>query len=503
MLLSIQFPFADFRRFLHASTGCISQPGWPSPVIHIEDESKKNQPFVRGFGEVEKREDGGLSFWGEDIICNAQHAIKWERQDTYTAGNGHSPLQFEVAFRRFLSDGTTAGKCELGIATVGRPNLQLDLTQVAGISQWFLGHGVTVPVYGGESKAIRRQRTALRDISLPLKRHLLRATTRSRWMQQQPVQDWWIGSGLPMLFLQLQAPNESIDFDEFPNSQIQLPALGVTLSCQIISSNGLDIPLWILRTEAKFNRTWTRQLRLSLLRRHAAHESLRLVLGNLNSGRIKVKRDTIPTSLLQDYLEEANANLARTQINLQHMFQPSTPQDPDIAAIAMAASEQIWPGEMESLKALIRQMNLRKNIGIDLKRYTANQALTIGALTMNSITGSTIGNVIQGHDIHDVQQTVGAPATPIDLDALKKQLEALTKELSEALAKLPPERAEDKEAVADKAAELKALAEKETPNKKSLNITASGMMEAAKGIASVVPIALKISGLVASFIAGV
>src|SRR5215469_2630372 len=110
MLLSIQFPLADVRRFLQTTTGRIERPEWPSPLIRPE--FPENAPFVRGFGEIQQRVLGGLTFWGEDLICNAANVIKWLKPNSYPLSSNGFVLPLEIAFRRFFFDGTAVGKYE-------------------------------------------------------------------------------------------------------------------------------------------------------------------------------------------------------------------------------------------------------------------------------------------------------------------------------------------------------------------------------------------------------
>ena len=77
-------------------------------------------------------------------------------------------------------------------------------------------------------------------------------------------------------------------------------------------------------------------------------------------------------------------------------------------------------------------------------------------------------------------------------DSTKTQLVALIKQLSDALAKVPAAQKADAEAISDAAEEAVAKATKPNPNKKTLEISGKGLLEAAKGIADVVPIAIEI-----------
>jgi hypothetical protein len=98
--------------------------------------------------------------------------------------------------------------------------------------------------------------------------------------------------------------------------------------------------------------------------------------------------------------------------------------------------------------------------------------------------------------LENVTQTIGASGVD---DSTKTQLVALIKQLSDALAKVPAAQKVDAEAISDAAAEVVAKATKPNPNKKTLEISGKGLLEAAKGIADVVPIAIEIVNTVSPF----
>ncbi len=96
----------------------------------------------------------------------------------------------------------------------------------------------------------------------------------------------------------------------------------------------------------------------------------------------------------------------------------------------------------------------------------------------------------------DVQQSVGEIRT--DDQAARKELETLIAQLSEALQKVPDENQEDAQAVAETAKVLVDSAKAEKPNKTMVKITGEGLRQAARNLAGVVPVAVKIAGQIAA-----
>jgi hypothetical protein len=98
--------------------------------------------------------------------------------------------------------------------------------------------------------------------------------------------------------------------------------------------------------------------------------------------------------------------------------------------------------------------------------------------------------------LENLTQTIGASGVD---DSTKTQLVALIKQLSDALAKVPAAQKVDAEAISDAAEEVVAKATMPNPNKKTLEISGKGLLEAVKGIADVVPIAIEIVKTVSPF----
>lgn len=96
--------------------------------------------------------------------------------------------------------------------------------------------------------------------------------------------------------------------------------------------------------------------------------------------------------------------------------------------------------------------------------------------------------------LDQVEQALGSiPFAADKTDDLKK----LVQELRDALASLPPDKHSDAEALSDAVKDTMDKAAKPQPNKKSIEISAKGILDAAKDIAEVVPIATKIASTIA------
>src|SRR5215212_6445256 len=91
----------------------------------------------------------------------------------------------------------------------------------------------------------------------------------------------------------------------------------------------------------------------------------------------------------------------------------------------------------------------------------------------------------------NVQQSIGDISTN-DLGA-RKELEKLIEQLNDALQKIPVEKQEHAQAVAETAKALIDVAKSETPNKTMLQITGDGLKKAAQNLAEVMPVVLTLA----------
>ena len=94
--------------------------------------------------------------------------------------------------------------------------------------------------------------------------------------------------------------------------------------------------------------------------------------------------------------------------------------------------------------------------------------------------------------LNSVQQSVGEISTT-DENA-RKELERLIGQLSEMLQKIPAEKQEQAQAVAETAKALVDTAKAEKPNNTMLQITGEGLKQAAKNLAEVMPTVVTIAG---------
>jgi hypothetical protein len=382
MLFSIQFPFADSRAFVDGETGVLSRPTWPSPSVDRE--------FVRSFGSVRSRYRGGIDGWiGENETCNASRALRFSYVPTFVDYQPSVKIPLNIAFRRLFFDGIAVGKFEVGISTptdrsrnpkdiiyyfprniqtlkefyyylIGQPTIKGKQVE------HFLDHLLNLPIQISDlSNGIIN--CGLGESGRYIAQLYLASSTATSWLPSINLQNHWIQAGSPIIFIQYEA-KERIRFPFFGKTvpSIKLPGAN-KLSCYRITYKGTNIRVWALEISSSYDYVLSdaRKLRLCLLRLHAEHECLRLILQNISSGRITASSRGQKSDLIQYYLNEATKRISRCENTSSQLSNSELLVD-----LARESEDVISPGQRDSLLKFLKDLDIRKNIFHKIDRYT-------------------------------------------------------------------------------------------------------------------------------------
>jgi len=414
MLFTVQFPFADCRKFQGGETGLISRPTWPSPIIG---------EFVRCFGGVRERVLGGVQFWGENYICEAHRALRFDSLPHFITSDKQT-IPIEVAFRRLYSDGLAVGKFEIGLATVGRQR-----KFNGGDAKAFLAHLLAIKVGLGSTDG--QSISTLADAATPLLNAFTKATTRFN-RALDGIQQGVVESGSPVLFLQRRA-EEWFPLPFFTYSlEKQYRTQSISIECCLIPYRGRNLRLWVLTFDENADRQRVRALRLSLLRLHAEHECIRLVCRNIVNQKIRIKYGSKPSEDLQLYLNSATRRIALGERKASE----SEAGDPAIVELTRSIAEAIHPGERDSLLDSLKRAKVRKNIVNKVAKYAQSVIVAEEVIMSNDkyeIHGGAgaVGPNATAHNVNIVnyQQAWDGLKGQIDVAALSTQLVQLVGEL--------------------------------------------------------------------------
>lgn len=123
---------------------------------------------------------------------------------------------------------------------------------------------------------------------------------------------------------------------------------------------------------------------------------------------------------------------------------------------------------------------------------SAKEEIMGDKITISNVQGSVIN--LKSKLQRVTQSVEAAPLGPGD----KEQLKALVTELESVLAKAPAEKREDAEAVADMVETTMEKVAEPAPNKKALQFSLKGIVDAAKGLTDALPVAVKLAAAVAA-----
>ena len=494
MLLSIQFPFADSRKFVATQLALLGRPGWPSPFPDYE--------FVRSFGSIRVRRRGGIRGWlGESEICEARRALRFNQIPTLMDPQTKSRTDLRCAFRRFYFDGLAVGKFEVAIANRVRKTLAFEKQQTRSLINHFLSLSVAIRDDSGKHESCE-----LGEANKQLVRLYLACTLKTNSISL-PLEKWWVLPGSPLLFLEHES-NEHFRIP-FKIKKVRTPShYGLELShCWVLYKSKL-IRLWVLSLGSNYNPEQVRTLRLYLHRLHAEHECLKLVLRNIAEKRIDLKARTEASDNLQFYLNRATTRIARYESRSGELIEG------ELAEFARESEDTISPGQRDALLQRLEILDIRKNVFRKVERYTGNwkdsntvilaaDEITVGEKIVsqeNINIHDVIGPVNVKSRLDHVTQTVNnAQSLPGDARA---QLTTLLKELQTALEPVEKAQPQDAERVVKTAEMVADEVTKEKPSKSFLGITLAGLSEAAKAVQSIAPAVVDVAGRIASFVGG-
>lgn len=158
--------------------------------------------------------------------------------------------------------------------------------------------------------------------------------------------------------------------------------------------------MWLLKVHGTLDPATQQQvrlLRLHIMRLHAEHECLRIVLHNIMDQKIAVEPRSNCSDELQSYLKQATKRIGilESKSNKNYNY--------DIIEIARASMDVLKPGQRDAMSNMLDRLGLRKNILDNTLRYvdqwvTGSESL-MPAVTVHNLTLN--GDVISVGDIQN------------------------------------------------------------------------------------------------------
>lgn len=439
MQIFLQIPMSDLRGFQSHTPSRLALPMWPSPTPYRE--------FVRGFGQVRTRAQGGVSGWiNESEICDAKNALIFVNDEMLEK----IWLKYRVAprSRHVYFDGHAVTKLEVVFSSRRDTGAKFSVNKLSDLIETILQLRVIVRTpYSNDRKV------TLESVGKHLAISYLYATTSTSEYSN-------IGSNAtPSIFPGQQlitvqtAPNERVSTPRKAKLAVESVEYGLILHQWRMRG---ATRVWLLQqSSSKSHATQkTRWLRIYLGRLQTEIECLRLVLKAIATEVIFPSSGTPESARLQEYLNEATRRIIGIDKKTGKKFDTTL-----IGELARSSLEQVSPGQRDGLIAKLEQLNIRPNV-MDKVVYQINN-LTIEEVIMGDKQGDTYnveqaGAVGPNAHAHDIHFHKGAKDT-IDYDALIAELAMLREKMKELAAETDSDR--DLEIGAIAAAEAAARAD--------------------------------------------
>lgn len=369
MFLSILFPFADSRYFLDGKVSLLGRPLWPSVSPDID--------FVRSFGSIRKRKLGGMHGWiGEGAVCEANRALRFLHSPRFSNAAARVVIPISVAFRRFYFDGLAVGKLEVGLTTADVP--ALNRKQTGDLINHCLNLSVTIPPLSPKAvvaeQAGQATTTVLGQAGGPLARFYAACSIS----HPPPVRldNWWVAAGTPLLFL-VHKYTERINIPYF-GKRANGGLTNSELTYYEMPYRGRNLRMWVLGLSPVAAYRNVREIKICLLRLHAEHEVMRLVLQNIATNKIDIQPRTTASNMLQRYLNEATRRISRLGSQADGLATG------DISELARESEDLMNPGERDALLESLKNIDVRRTIFSKVQEY-----VNTGIQIQNQFYGNT------------------------------------------------------------------------------------------------------------------
>lgn len=463
MYLVLQHPFADLRSFLGDECGRLPRPMWPS--------AQPETDFVRSSGLVKIRRRGGVKEWaGEELYGDASLAFRFPNhlgEARFQTDSIESTVS--NVFRRYYSEGTVA-RLEVGL----RLNVKVDAS-TATAKEWLqlLRDLLEIPVCVRNTKQ-QNLKIKLVEAGDTLAQHYLAATTNRQFSPQVKPKPWWFCSGNPTLIVEY-SHSQPLTLPPYTQRVLNVLEADATLSHTWLQFGKHRCSTWFVAI-GKGDPDAVRRLRIHLARLHNERECLRLVLLHIkDNDKLGLAKNLARSDAVQQYL---NNSLKAIQKPKRFGISQSVVFNAAQQALGIA-----FEGHATSLR-FIRQQVAAKVDGYILRAQSTSTVINnIQGDVMN--TNIQLGNVNVTGDFNlvtatNIQNSFNKAANAEIDTELKEKLKAIAVEVAKLAEKLSPD---DAEKVSKDLESLTSEVVSKIPRKEWYELSAKGIVEAAKTVA--------------------
>lgn len=344
MIIFLQYPITDFRRFLPDETYQVGSPTWPNTAAYRQ--------FVRSFGQVKERRKGGVVGWvGEHQICDARNGLKLDLNGpAFRSSQGKIHLRCQA--RYFYFDGRAVGKLTLVFATKPK-NIHLSRNEIDEFADYILNIPAKIRFLDGSEK--KATLFSIRDAIAELYLYSSSKTNRINRINQD-----WVTCGIPLMYCELGS-GEVLTLNKSTKTVDLALKLGLTISQKYIQkgrNKGVQLIFSHYQNQQNLtiDKEKARLLRICLMRLSAEYSSMGMIVKKVPT--IVDKQSLKESDALQDYI-----NTSTKRITMHNKKIAENSENNQVSDLALNTLDLITPGERSAfLNALqnIRPQVLRK-----------------------------------------------------------------------------------------------------------------------------------------------
>lgn len=466
---------ADIRPFIPNSPGRLPCPTFPVPDI--------NQ-FIHGFGPVRYCFRFGITGWsGEDTYVDAKRVFSL---DSKFKKNAILNYKSRCGFKRFLADGNGIARAEIGIEAfrLARKKKFSPIEMIKSQLKQPVKVKPINPLYAAVSSATT---TALADAGPFVSDLYFRGSTIKEQRYDYWHQDFVI-PGSPLLVVQFEEEHEEFNALMKTTSlvtHVDRRADSEVRHCWLQRPNKNPLGMWIINHKYDGEDYDLRKFRKHLARLHSERQCLKIVLREISRGHIEVKRGTLQSDNLQSYLRRASKLFLHREMLYENKINSPVNDALDYEELVSPGARCSLGERLSDIRGQIRK-KLEMAIEEDVHRrdsrrnWIGHSFVKIGAINLTEKKikigdiGSFQGNLTQAESIEGSFNSTSTPGQESELDGLLKtlftQVTQLCKELDQSRA----------EQVRRDLELLVAEAKSSQPRQKWYELSAEGLLEAAK-----------------------
>jgi hypothetical protein len=412
VLISLSYPIIDSRRFLSDAPDILGRPTWPN--------ARADSDFIRGFGLVRRRRNGGLPAIGAATICGGSAALRFEALlPRSRKPNSQRPLPgLRCKSRHFWFDGLAVGSYDLMLGTTAPLRCEN-----AKATYEFLTALLQIRVRVNGAQFIH-----LPSASASLAQLYQRASAHSAEMLVPGA----VRGTPPVLILDL-GPQDELVLGK-GSREVMGGSPGFRLWKHYFKVRNGELALWVFKGESG-DRRRIREVRIAITRLYAVYESVRVVAEMLTNRKIPLEHKKPANAALQEYLTQALKSIRRDERNVVRSEYDAN----DAVGYALRANLATDIGGLEDAVKLLEQARIRGSLLRGLSEFisqTKNNDVNfyVEKYVNTNIQGD--GNAVAGGDVQGNTISVDKSASlqaiqGLDLGQLARQLADLKNKLKD------------------------------------------------------------------------